>query len=46
MALSAPLFADCTGDANLGAMVNAEYRIGRESKAEFNEPTAPEKQTK
>ena len=46
MALSAPLFADCTGDANLGAMVNAEYRIGRESKAEFNEPTAPEKADK
>lgn len=41
MALSAPLFADCTGDANLGFMVHAEYRLGREARSEYNEPTAP-----
>lgn len=40
-ALAAPLFADCTGDANLGYMVCAAYRSGREAKSEYNEPTAP-----
>ena len=38
----APLFADCTGDGNLGAMAGAESRYGRESRAETGEPTAPE----
>lgn len=38
----APLFADCTGDGNLGAMAGAEFRYGRESRAETGEPTAPE----
>lgn len=38
----APLFADCTGDGNLGAMAGAEARYGRESRAETGEPTAPE----
>ncbi|MCC8172748.1 MAG: FAD-dependent oxidoreductase [Parabacteroides sp.] len=41
MALVAPLFADCTGDANLGFMVKAEYRSGREARSEYNEETAP-----
>ena len=41
IALAAPIFADCTGDANLGYMVGAEYKIGRESKSEYNEQTAP-----
>ena len=41
MALTAPLFADCTGDANLGFMASAEYRSGREARSEYNEPTAP-----
>jgi hypothetical protein len=35
-------FADCTGDPNLGHMAGAEWRMGRESKAETGEKTAPE----
>ncbi len=35
------LFADCTGDGNLGALVGADFRVGRESKAETGEPRAP-----
>jgi hypothetical protein len=37
------LFADCTGDGNLGALVDADFRVGRESKAETGEPRAPAK---
>jgi hypothetical protein len=37
------LFADCTGDANIGARAGAEFMIGRESKSVFGEPTAPER---
>jgi hypothetical protein len=37
----APLFADCTGDGNVGAMAGADLRYGRESRAETGEPTAP-----
>ncbi len=37
------LFADCTGDANLGFLVGADYRVGRESKSETHELLAPEK---
>ena len=37
------LFADCTGDANLGFMAGADYRMGRESRAETGETQAPEK---
>jgi len=33
----APIFIDCTGDAWLGYWAGAGYRIGRESKTEFNE---------
>ena len=40
--LKAPLFADCTGDGNLGAMAGADYAVGRESKEESGETTAPE----
>ncbi len=40
--LTAPLWADCTGDANLGALAGAEWRMGRESKAQTREPRAPE----
>ena len=39
---SAPLFLDATGNGTLGYFVDAEYRIGSESKDEFNEPHAPE----
>ena len=38
----AKTFADCTGDANLGFLAGAEWRMGRESKAETGENTAPE----
>lgn len=36
------VFADCTGDGNLGYMAGADWRMGREGKAETGEPTAPE----
>ena len=39
----APLFADCTGDGNLGALAGAEFRYGRESKDETGEKTAVDK---
>jgi len=35
-------FADCTGDGNLGFLAGADYRVGRESKAETGEIRAPE----
>jgi len=35
--LSADYFVDCTGDGTVGALAGAEYRLGRESKSEFNE---------
>lgn len=35
-------YADCTGDANLGFLAGAEYRMGRETRGEFNEELAPE----
>ena len=41
--LRAPLFSDCTGDANLGFMAGADWRMGREGRDEFNESLAPEK---
>ena len=37
----APLFADCTGDGNLGEMAGADSRYGRESQAETGESMAP-----
>lgn len=39
---SAPLFADCTGDACVGALAGADFRTGRESRAETGEEMAPE----
>ena len=38
--IEAPLFADCTGDGDLGALAGAEFRMGRESKAETGERSA------
>ncbi|MFR9519384.1 MAG: FAD-dependent oxidoreductase [Rikenellaceae bacterium] len=38
----ADYFVDCTGDGVVGASAGAEYRTGRESKAEFGEKFAPE----
>ncbi len=40
--LSAPLFADATGNATLGYYAGAEFRTGSECAAEFGEPDAPE----
>ena len=37
------LFCDCTGDGDVGYLAGADYRMGRESKAETAEPRAPEK---
>lgn len=39
----APLFADCTGDATIGALAGAEFMQGRESRDVFGEETAPER---
>lgn len=36
-------FADCTGDGTLGHLAGADYRFGRESKAETGESLAAEK---
>jgi len=41
--LSGKLFADCTGDGNLGYLAGADYRVGRESGSETGESGAPEK---
>ncbi len=38
---TAPLFVDATGNGTLGYFVDALYRTGSESNAEFNEPHAP-----
>ncbi|QGY47509.1 FAD-dependent oxidoreductase [Maribellus comscasis] len=35
------LFADCTGDGNLGYLAGADYRIGRESSKKTGESSAP-----
>ncbi|MDR2774395.1 MAG: FAD-dependent oxidoreductase [Tannerella sp.] len=42
LVFTAPLFVDCTGDATIGALAGADFAMGRESKAEFGESTAPE----
>ena len=39
----APIFSDCTGDGTIGFLAGADYAMGRESKSEYNEPSAPEK---
>lgn len=41
--ISGTLFSDCTGDGTLGYLAGAEFRMGRESRNEFDEPSAPEK---
>ena len=35
------LFADCTGDATVGYLAGADYRMGQESRYEFFESLAP-----
>jgi hypothetical protein len=36
------LFADCTGDASIGYLAGADFRVGRESRAETGEALAPD----
>ena len=38
----ASLFVDCTGDGTVGYLAGADYRMGRESRAETGESLAPE----
>ncbi|WP_138483705.1 FAD-dependent oxidoreductase [Dyadobacter bucti] len=40
---SGSFFADCTGDGTLGFLAGADFRMGRESKAETGESLASEK---
>ncbi|MDF2587936.1 MAG: hypothetical protein K0S41_1777 [Anaerocolumna sp.] len=40
--VEARYFTDCSGDSILAELSGAEYRIGREAKAEFNESIEPE----
>ncbi|WP_080905566.1 FAD-dependent oxidoreductase [Parabacteroides sp. Marseille-P3160] len=42
LSFSAPVFSDCTGDGTIGYLGGADYAMGRESKEEFGEETAPE----
>ena len=37
----ATIFADCSGDAILAPLTGADFRMGRESRAEFGESIAP-----
>lgn len=39
--IKAPLYSDCTGDGTIGYLAGADYTIGRESRATYNEPLAP-----
>lgn len=40
------IFIDCTGDSTVGVAAGAEWRQGREGRAEFGESMAPEKADK
>lgn len=42
----APIFSDCTGDGTIGVLAGAQFRMGRESRAEHNEKLAPEQADK
>ncbi len=42
LSFSAPVFSDCTGDGTIGYLAGADFAMGRESKEEFGEETAPE----
>ncbi len=42
MKFKGQLFADCTGDGNLGFLAGADFRMGRESRTQTTEPSAPE----
>lgn len=36
------IYIDCSGDGFIGSLAGAKYRVGRESRYEFNEALAPE----
>ncbi|HOF88223.1 MAG TPA: FAD-dependent oxidoreductase, partial [Armatimonadota bacterium] len=40
--VKARLFADCSGDSILAPLTGAEFRLGREARAEFGEDIAPD----
>lgn len=40
--LEAPLFCDASGDGIVGFLAGAAFRMGAESREEFNEPMAPD----
>ncbi len=40
--IDARLFADCSGDSVLAPLSGADFRVGREARAEFDEDIAPE----
>ncbi len=40
------LFADCTGDGNLGFLAGADFRVGRESRRRTGEELAPDHRDK
>jgi hypothetical protein len=40
--ITADVFVDCSGDSVLAPLTGAEYRYGREARAEFDESHAPE----
>ncbi len=42
--ISAPLFSDASGDGIVGFLAGAAFRMGAESKEEFNEGFAPKKE--
>jgi len=46
MRFAGHVFADCTGDGTIGYLAGADYRIGRESRAETGESLAPEEPDK
>ncbi|HUU91816.1 MAG TPA: FAD-dependent oxidoreductase, partial [Phycisphaerae bacterium] len=43
LSFAAPLFIDCTGHGWVGYYAGADYRMGQEARAEFNESLAPVK---
>ncbi len=42
LTFTARLFIDCSGDGTIGYLAGADYRVGRETRDEFNEKFAPE----
>ena len=42
LSFEAPIFSDCTGDGTIGYLAGADFSMGRESREEFGESTAPE----